>query len=416
MFSKFTINSTVFLGLTLFTVSAALYFRNPLLVYTAIFLVTVNVFLYIWAQYSVHGLEIQRISPHLAIATKPATIRLVLTNHRSSSRYAILGFDLHKGLVKGSSYTPVAYLEAPAGIQVETSYEVTPQRRGIFELGPFFLYGGDPFGFYKCWRKVDLKSEMTVLPCPASFTYYNPASVSQLAQDELETIPVGGASTEFLGVREYVQGEPLKHVHWPSTARMGQLISRQYELNVAASISTLLLAEDVLLEGSEADNPLEYSLSMIAGIGSATASERFQFSYLGIEGSEQKTHSGTGRQSYQELAVKLSRTHTAERSQLDDLNRRILAYLPAGSRLIVFAPDGGKELYDRLERLRISYRVVTLVTFDQRSFSRRLVPERPGPLVTYSSGLLIYKVFFKDNLSHVLNKVFAQTANRGGAA
>jgi uncharacterized protein (DUF58 family) len=416
MFSKFTANSAVFLGLTAFTVGAALYFRNPLLVYTAIFLVTANIFLYVWAQYSVHGLAIRRISPRLAIATKQATIRLELTNSRKSSRYAILGFDLHKGLSAGPGFTPVAYLEAPPGAAVESSYELVPPHRGVFELGPFYLYGGDPFGFYKCWRKIDLPTEMIVLPCPVEFSYVNPSSVSLLAQDELETVAVGGASTEFLGVREYIQGEPLKHVHWPSTARLGQLISRQYEMNVAASISTLLLAEDAMLEGSETDNPLEYSLRMIAGIGSITASERFQLSYLGIEGSSQESHSGTGRQVYQELAVKLARTKTAVKGELEDLNRRILAYLPEGSRLIVFAADGGDELYERMERLTISYRSVTLVTFDRRSFSKRLVPERPGPLVTYSSGLLIYKVFYKDNLSHVLNRVFAHAVSGGGGA
>jgi len=416
MFSKFTVNSAVFLGLTAFTVGAALYFRNPLLVYTAIFMVTANLFLYVWAQYSVWGLEIERFSPHLAIATKPCTVRLALTNNRRASRYAILGFDLHRGLARRSSYTPVAYLEAPPGTPMEASYELTPPKRGIFVLGPFYLYGGDPFGFYKCWRKVDLPSEMTVLPCPVDFTYRNPASVSNLAQDELETVSVAGASTEFLGVREYMQGEPLRHVHWPSTARMGQLISRQYEQNVAASISTLLLAEDVLLEGTETENPLEYSLSMIASIGSMTSAERFQLSHLGIEGEHQESHTGTGRQSYQELAVKLARTGSAEHSMLDVLNRRILDYLPPGSRLIVFAADGGPELYARLEPLKISYRGVTLVTFDQRSFSRRLVPEQPGPLVSYSSGLLIYKVFFRDNLSNILTKVFAQGAVRGGRA
>ena len=39
MFSKLTANSGVFRGLTAFSVAAAVYFRNPLLVYTAIFLV-----------------------------------------------------------------------------------------------------------------------------------------------------------------------------------------------------------------------------------------------------------------------------------------------------------------------------------------------------------------------------------------
>ena len=248
--TKLTTHAVVFLALTGFTVTAAIVFQNPPLVYTAVFMATSNVVLYSWAQLSVRGLRVKRIHGTTAVATRPCEIELELFNERTTARYGTLGFDLHANLAPGNDYTPVAFLVAKPGETVRARYTITPPRRGVLKLGPFYLYGGDPFGFYKCWRKLPVLSELTVLPCPVDFHFTRPASTSLLAQDEMETIASPGESTEFLGVREYLEGEPLKRVHWRTSARLGKLISRQFELNVAASISTLLLVDQAMLTGT----------------------------------------------------------------------------------------------------------------------------------------------------------------------
>src|SRR5207237_10143369 len=114
---------------------------------------------------------------------------------------------------------------------VESSYLVTPQRSGIYSVGPLYLYGGDPFGFYKNWRKATEPAELTVIPNPVAFRMPRQRSASMLALDELETVPVSGESTEFWGVHEWRSGEPIKRVHWPTTARVGRLISPQSDIN-----------------------------------------------------------------------------------------------------------------------------------------------------------------------------------------
>ncbi len=43
------------------------------------------------------------------------------------------------------------------------------------------------------------------------------------------TAPRAGSGTEILGVREYRPGDPLRRIHWRSTARRGELIVREFE-------------------------------------------------------------------------------------------------------------------------------------------------------------------------------------------
>jgi uncharacterized protein (DUF58 family) len=414
--SKFTINSVVFLLLTGFTVTVALIFKNPLLVYTAVFLVTTNIFLYIWAQYSVRGINVRRLHPNLVMATHPVNVEIELTNIRRGARYGILGFDLHTDLTLSKDYTPVAFHVAPANQPVFASYEITPERRGEFSLGPFYLYGGDPFGFYKCWRKVNVITELLVLPRTVDFSFTRPTSTSMLKQDELETIPAPGDSTEFFGVREYIEGESLRRVHWRTSARLGKLISRQYELNVASSISALVVADEYMNRGHGAHTPLEYSLVMIASVAQVTCAERFHFSYLALTGKTYDTLSGTGRRYFQELALHLAKLKDYGDPDWDLQSKIILNYLPKDSNLLVFIADMNETVRERLRNLALHFRNLTVITFNRESFTRTRRQSTPGPRLSFGESYLIFEVAYGDDLARVLEQVLAKPALVRGMA
>jgi uncharacterized protein (DUF58 family) len=404
VFSKFTVNSVVLLVLTAFTVGVASIFKNPLLVYTAVFLVVTNVALFTWAQLSVAGLRVTRRHPRLAVATRPMTVQIELTNLRRSPRYGTLGFDVHRQLTPGLEYTPVAFLDARPHQPVLAEYTCTPPRRGVFKVGPFYLYGGDPFGFYKCWGRQDVYSQITVVPAPLSFNYSRPSSTSRLRQDELDTIPVSGDSDEFLGVREYIEGEPLKRVHWRTSARIGRLISRQYEMSVAAAVSALVLVDDHMLVGSRIDNPLEYSLTMVASLGYATLRERFQFSYLALVGEAYDSCAGAGRAFYEELAVRLAKLTGYGPVDWENQSRIILDQLSAGSHLVVFIAELNETARARLRHLAAHFRGLTVVTFNQRSFKQGLRPDTAGPRRSFGDGYLVFEVHYGDDLAQVLSE------------
>ena len=404
----------VLLGLTAFTVTVAVIFENPLLVYTAVFLVVTNIALFTWAQLSVSGMKVVRQVPRLAIAKQPTEVLIELTNLRRSARYGTLGFDLHQELTPGKDYTPVAFLDTPPGQAVEASYYIVPARRGVFKVGPFYLYGGDPFGFYKCWSKKEQFSELTVLPCPVAFRFQQPASTSFLSQDELETVPVSGNSTEFLGVREYIEGEPLKRVHWRTSARLGRLISRQYELNVAASVSALVLADEAMYTGTKVDNPLEYSLTMVASLGHATLAERFRMNYMALIGERYETASGTGRGFYEELSVRLARLTGVGNINWETQGRVLLGYLPAGSHLVVFTAAIDEPMRQRLRQLAVHYRGLSVVSFDLESFKTQRKSGEDGIEINLGDGYVIYKLSYGADLALVLSQCLASPATRGG--
>jgi uncharacterized protein (DUF58 family) len=100
-----------------------------------------------------------------------------------------------------------------------------PLRRGPVGVRRVTIERGDPLGFFT-HRSKGIDSELTlVLP---RFK----ALAERLNVRELEAsvaAPRAGSGTEMFGVREYRPGDPLRRIHWRSSARHGELIVREFE-------------------------------------------------------------------------------------------------------------------------------------------------------------------------------------------
>jgi uncharacterized protein (DUF58 family) len=102
---------------------------------------------------------------------------------------------------------------------------VGPLGRGAVDARTWVLEASDPMGLFR-YRRRNPDAEMAlVLP---RFT----SLVVQPEVRELEAsiaAPRAGSGTEIFGVREYRPGDPLRRIHWRSSARHGELVVREYE-------------------------------------------------------------------------------------------------------------------------------------------------------------------------------------------
>jgi uncharacterized protein (DUF58 family) len=116
---------------------------------------------------------------------------------------------------------------APGETRV-ASYRLPTGKRGIYRLGPLELQATDPFGLVRIVRVTTPDASLTVHPRIEPLTNYSVLAHSD--QDSRLPQPVlGQGGDEFYGLREYLTGDDLRHVHWPSTARVDDLVIRQPE-------------------------------------------------------------------------------------------------------------------------------------------------------------------------------------------
>jgi uncharacterized protein (DUF58 family) len=109
------------------------------------------------------------------------------------------------------------------------------RQRGRFTLGPITLTSSDPFGLFENRKRIGQTSSIVIYPLAVDLPHF------YLPSGEL---PGGGAmrrrthyvTTNVSGVRDYFPGDSFNRIHWPSTARTGRLIVKEFELDPTADV------------------------------------------------------------------------------------------------------------------------------------------------------------------------------------
>ena len=113
------------------------------------------------------------------------------------------------------------------------------RRRGMFRLGPVAVAGGDPLGIFRSERHFEQTAPFVVFPrsyalreidLPTGFL-----SGGRVIRRRTEL-----ATSNVRGVRSYRPGDDFKRIHWPTSARRGQLFTREFELDPVADYWILL--------------------------------------------------------------------------------------------------------------------------------------------------------------------------------
>jgi len=117
-------------------------------------------------------------------------------------------------------------------------------QRGRFQLGPLTLHSGDPLGIFAVAQEISETSQLVVYPLVVELTSFEP-SISDLSGGEARHRRTYQITSSVAGVREYVHGDSLNRIHWPTTARSRRFMVKEFELDPTADIWLFLdLAAD----------------------------------------------------------------------------------------------------------------------------------------------------------------------------
>ncbi|GGM13909.1 DUF58 domain-containing protein [Dactylosporangium sucinum] len=125
----------------------------------------------------------------------------------------------------GSAAVPVPLLRLKAGGTTTASYPVPTARRGVVAIGPLRVVRRDPLGLLALSRGYGGTSTVWVYPRVHRLTAV-PTGVARSLDGRVDRVPHG--SITFDTLREYVVGDELRHVHWRTTARIGELMVREH--------------------------------------------------------------------------------------------------------------------------------------------------------------------------------------------
>ena len=209
-------------------------------------------------------LSARRVLPRFATAGQPVTYRVVLTNETDARQEGLVllddladprpsfeeftrarepGEERRNWFDRTVGYPRWMWLVArnrgaviprrpvpplPPRDEVEVRVEVTPMRRGRLRFAAVTIARPDPLGLVQALRRLPLPQSLVVLPRRYPVPDIGLPGTRKYQPGGVALASSVGDSEEFVALRDYRPGDPLRRIHWKSWARVGKPVVKEY--------------------------------------------------------------------------------------------------------------------------------------------------------------------------------------------
>lgn len=254
--------------------------------------------------------------------------------------------------------------------QIRRRHRVRFLHRGYYDLGSVSLTAGDMLGLTKAHKIIELSVPVLVyprlldpedLPVPLSRTLGEIVRRRQLLQDP------------FLirGIRPYQPGDPVRDIHWPATARTGEVHVRVHDYTARTRLLVVLNMQSEELQWRDQLNEkdtevVEYAISMVATLCVQTLQSGLAVGFatnMPMEGSKESTimlpADGTSRE--EDILANLARINIVRTQHFPTLLESLTAY--SGLDILVLSRYDSDSIQAAIAQLRRSGNEVALHLF-----------------------------------------------------
>lgn len=240
--------STILFLMWLASLAAALAVGHRLF-YSLVYLFgSILIFSFLWAWLNLHWVRVSR----------QVRSRHVQVGNFIEERFMVVNTGPLAKLwleVKDNSNLPLhraSRVVSNLGRKRQQSWHVrTPcYQRGRFTLGPVSLSSSDPFGLFVLHKDLpnSFSSHVVIYPLTITLPAFQPP-VGELTGGEATRRRTHYVTTNVSGIREYAFGDSFNRIHWPSTARTGRMMVKEFELDPMADIWIFLDMEQRVQAG-----------------------------------------------------------------------------------------------------------------------------------------------------------------------
>jgi uncharacterized protein (DUF58 family) len=113
-------------------------------------------------------------------------------------------------------------------------------RRGVFPLAEFRLTSIQPFGLFRSVRSIHLPGEVVVAPTVYPVLPPRAAGHDTLLGGKFKGRHSASSGACFAGVRPFQQGDPLKQIHWKSSAKGLGLMVKTFDEELSGRTALIL--------------------------------------------------------------------------------------------------------------------------------------------------------------------------------
>lgn len=183
----------------------------------ALFLVTLHL-----SFFNLSGLSIRARLPKPVFAGEQIQLPVLLESKRHKTGLSFSHYQDLKGK-QWSVYEHVGWLKPG---QQRVALKIPVKKRGVYSLGRFKLKSVAPFGWFNVWTLPNFGVDCMVYPkpepCPMLMNgtgrYSEEGEAKQNFSDQ----------DDFVGLKDFVETDPLKHVAWKQLAQGRGMLTKEF--------------------------------------------------------------------------------------------------------------------------------------------------------------------------------------------
>jgi uncharacterized protein (DUF58 family) len=232
--------------------------------------------------------------------------------------------------------------------EVRVQCELTPLRRGVLRLQSVGVARADPLGLFRAFTEVPLPQSVLILPKRYTLPLIALPGSMKYQQGGVALASNVGQSDEFVALRDYRQGDPLRHIHWRSWARAGKPVVKEFEDEFFVRHALVL---DTFTEYSHSDS-FEEAASIAASFACAIQTQESLLDLLFVGADSYCFTAGRGVAHGEQLLEVLASVRPAQKSSFQKLERLVLGHISKVSGCIFVFLAWDQERRDFVKRVQ----------------------------------------------------------------
>ena len=261
-------------------------------------------------------------------------------------------------------------------------------RRGAFALGPTRISTGDPLGLFRSSKEIAATQMLVVLPMLFDIKSFSlPPGLLPGGQVIRRKSP--DITPHAAGVREYVHGDAMKRIHWPTSIRRNQLMVKEFEQDPQAEVWLYLdLQNDVHHEKPHPDehvsaesiffgrrptfqlppSSLEYAISITASLARYFIAQRRAVGFACAGQAFSVHHAERGERQEGKILETLAFVEANGELSIAALVAAQASQIPQGSTVILITPTNRPDLLQAVDDLQRRYLRPVVILPDIETF------------------------------------------------
>lgn len=240
-------------------------------------------------------------------------------------------------------------------------------RRGRFRLGPWSIQASDPFGLFTMTRRYPQSQEIIIHP-PIHGQLPIPLPLGESSGRVRARRRSWQATVNAASVREYRPLDSLNRIHWPSSARRGELQVREFDLDASGDIWLLLDLEASMQLGKGAQSTEEHAVLLAASLAARAIANNRAVGLASYGSEPQILTPGRGQGQQWKILRALALVQANGQTPLATAMRDLSRVAQKGAAAVVITPSGSDDWLPELVTMAQSGVQSHVTILDRPSF------------------------------------------------